>query len=320
MDKDAATFFKQQKQEAANNQCFDCSSGNPQWASVNNGVFLCLVCCGVHRGMGVDVSFVRSLTMDAWTESQKQMMQIGGNAKALAFFESQKIDTLPIRAKYNTVAADYYRKMLKARASGNEVSDPAPTNGSAPLIAPAPEATSGTGPDQFTPKPEGGSFSFLPSATSSWADMGLSALGSIASKAQEAAGTAISSVQQKGVVESMTEAATKSASWVGEKSRTVATTVQSEDFWKNAQQTVSQVAGTATETLGTGVVLASDWVNQKLDGNSSTNLSPADIPTQSQSASSINPQNNQVATSQNHPGSVPNLSTSSDFKGPSLQL
>ncbi len=49
-----------------NNYCFDCNLIRPQWASVNNGIFLCLKCAGVHRGFGVNISFVRSLTMDNW--------------------------------------------------------------------------------------------------------------------------------------------------------------------------------------------------------------------------------------------------------------
>lgn len=40
------------------------------WASVSNGVFICLACAGIHRSLGVGVSVVRSVYMDAWTELQ----------------------------------------------------------------------------------------------------------------------------------------------------------------------------------------------------------------------------------------------------------
>ena len=37
---------------------------------MNNGVFLCLKCAGIHRGFGMSVSLIRSLQEDTWTEKQ----------------------------------------------------------------------------------------------------------------------------------------------------------------------------------------------------------------------------------------------------------
>ncbi len=38
----------------------------PEWASINLGILICLECSGVHRSLGTHISKVRSLTLDKW--------------------------------------------------------------------------------------------------------------------------------------------------------------------------------------------------------------------------------------------------------------
>jgi stromal membrane-associated protein len=72
-----------------NAQCADCQAGEPSWASVNEAVFICTQCAGVHRSIGVHISFVLSVTLDNWQASAvKAMVSGGGNMvrnKALEF-------------------------------------------------------------------------------------------------------------------------------------------------------------------------------------------------------------------------------------------
>ena len=70
-------------------RCADCQARGPTWASVNLGVFVCLNCSGVHRSLGVDISKVRSTTLDTWLPEQVAFVQSMGNRRANLFWEGR---------------------------------------------------------------------------------------------------------------------------------------------------------------------------------------------------------------------------------------
>lgn len=95
-----------------NKVCADCKRNkHPRWASWNLGVFVCIRCSGIHRGMGTHISRVKSVDLDAWTDEQLQSVLKWGNSRANKYWEAKlqpghvpsdgKIENF-IRTKYET--------------------------------------------------------------------------------------------------------------------------------------------------------------------------------------------------------------------------
>ncbi|XP_072769349.1 arf-GAP with coiled-coil, ANK repeat and PH domain-containing protein 1 isoform X2 [Nerophis lumbriciformis] len=81
---------------AGNRECCDCGTPGPDWASINLGITLCIVCSGIHRSLGVHFSKVRSLTLDSWEPELIKLMCELGNSVINRIYEA-RIDEITLK-------------------------------------------------------------------------------------------------------------------------------------------------------------------------------------------------------------------------------
>lgn len=77
--------------------------------------------------MGVHTSFVRSLSMDTWTNDQLKHMALGGNKKLRAYFQNYDLNDESVEQRYTTRAAEFYRLQLRAMCESIPFGDKKPS-------------------------------------------------------------------------------------------------------------------------------------------------------------------------------------------------
>lgn len=100
----------------------------PQQASPKLGIFFCLACSGIHRSLGVHISFVRSVTMDAFKLAEVRRMSLGGNAPYKAFFDehpsnkmiARDFESCTIAERYDSEAGEEWKERLTCKVEERE--------------------------------------------------------------------------------------------------------------------------------------------------------------------------------------------------------
>ncbi|XP_054820354.1 ADP-ribosylation factor GTPase-activating protein AGD1-like isoform X3 [Prosopis cineraria] len=96
-----------------NERCADCGKPEPDWASLNLGILICIECSGIHRNLGVHISKVRSLTLDVkvWDPSVLTMFQSLGNHFANSVWE----ETLNSASEMQADDANVENRLFRVR-------------------------------------------------------------------------------------------------------------------------------------------------------------------------------------------------------------
>ncbi|KDE04116.1 hypothetical protein MVLG_05409 [Microbotryum lychnidis-dioicae p1A1 Lamole] len=121
-----------------NKLCADCKRNDPRWASTNLGCFMCIRCSGIHRGMGVHITRIKSVDLDTWTPEQVAHVQRWGNRRANIYWEAHlKSGHLPPEHKMESFIRSKYE--LKRWAMEGPIPDPETLDNETPTAtAPAP--------------------------------------------------------------------------------------------------------------------------------------------------------------------------------------
>ena len=103
-----------------NNECFECANLNPEFISLNNGIFICKKCIKNHINLPKSISNILKNDLNNLTLKNIQYLCLGGNEKLKLFIQNEfpKLKKFEFHNVYKTYAMDYYRKYLEYLIEG----------------------------------------------------------------------------------------------------------------------------------------------------------------------------------------------------------
>ena len=110
------------KSDPINCVCFECGANEPEYISINNGIFLCHECVLGHLQFTQEISQIIINDLFSLNNNEVKKLYLGGNKKLIEFinFDFSRLKQFPPNILYKTRAVDYYRKRLEFLVKGGK--------------------------------------------------------------------------------------------------------------------------------------------------------------------------------------------------------
>ena len=113
-------MIEEKLNDELNKYCVECGNENPEYISINNGIFICFDCAQNHLKFPKNISYIIQNNINNLRLNEIQPLLCGGNKALLDFINNEypKLSELPPHILYRTRAMSFYRQQLQYLIKG----------------------------------------------------------------------------------------------------------------------------------------------------------------------------------------------------------
>ena len=113
------------EKDPLNSECYECGASDPEYISVNNGIFLCRECVRLHLQLPDEITLIVDNDINTLTENEIKHVYFGGNRKLYEFINNNcpKLNNYERSNFYSSMEMKYYRDTLAALVEEDDRAD-----------------------------------------------------------------------------------------------------------------------------------------------------------------------------------------------------